>query len=245
MSTWNDIRQFDFSDLSEWCAQRRSQIIKTTVSLLILLLLSVSAYWWFEVRFRPPPSIFDTPVDGVLGYLALDDFSQLSLEERLKFLTELADRFRGMEASDSALMASFLAGLGGPAKEQLRQNVRDLAKDILADSADSYLNLPADQRGAFIDQWAVDWMKRGERLASGKDSDKSDAERLTQIRKDATRQDDRTARRQGTPTELGSGGAMQMLDLWQSEVEPASSPKEQGQIVRFLDDVRKRFSRAF
>jgi hypothetical protein len=35
--------------------------------------------------------------------------------------------------------------------------------------------------------------------------------------------------------------AMRFLDFWASDVEKASSPKEQGQIVRFLGDVRKHF----
>ena len=30
------------------------------------------------------------------------------------------------------------------------------------------------------------------------------------------------------------------LDVWQGEVEPSSNPREQGQITRFLDDVRTR-----
>ena len=40
---------------------------------------------------------------------------------------------------------------------------------------------------------------------------------------------------------LTEGGAMRFLDFWASDVEKASSPKEQGQIVRFLGDVRKHF----
>jgi hypothetical protein len=34
---------------------------------------------------------------------------------------------------------------------------------------------------------------------------------------------------------------MRFLDFWASDVEKASTPVEQGQIVRFLGDVRKRF----
>jgi hypothetical protein len=40
---------------------------------------------------------------------------------------------------------------------------------------------------------------------------------------------------------LTEDGAMRFLDFWESDVEKASTPKEQGQIVRFLGDVRKRF----
>ena len=54
-----------------------------------------------------------------------------------------------------------------------------------------------------------------------------------------------SARAAETPSDrmpsLTDDGAMRFLDFWASDVEQASSPKEQGQIVRFLGDVRKRF----
>ena len=77
--------------------------------LLVALLIGLLVWWAFFVRWQPPPSIFDSPVQDVLGYLAMDDFSQLPMEERIQFLIEFSDRFRGMEQSDSATMAAFLA----------------------------------------------------------------------------------------------------------------------------------------
>jgi len=118
--------------LREAWESKRREIFGAVGALALLGLAGYGVYWWVEVRFRPPPSIFDSPVDDVLGYFALDDFSQLPVEERIRFLRELADRFRGMSQSDSATMAAFLAGLAGPAREQATQNARVLAKDILA-----------------------------------------------------------------------------------------------------------------
>jgi hypothetical protein len=205
-------------------------------------LLGYGAYWWIEVRFRPPPSIFDTPVDDVLGYFALDDFSMLPIEERIRFLRELSDRFRGGDQAESALMAAFLAGLSGPAREQATQNARILAKDILAQGADGYFRVPEKDRGKYIDDWMVNWIKTGERIATGKDSTKPDDERLQDMKEQGERGRARAAE---TPSDrmpsLTDDGAMRFLDFWASDVEQASSPKEQGQIVRFLGDVRKRF----
>ena len=205
-------------------------------------LLGYGAYWWIEVRFRPPPSIFDTPVDDVLGYFALDDISMLPIEERIRFLRELSDRFRGGDQAESALMAAFLAGLSGPAREQATQNARILAKDILAQGADGYFRVPEKDRGKYIDDWMVNWIKTGERIATGKDSTKPDDERLQDMKEQGERGRARAAE---TPSDrmpsLTDDGAMRFLDFWASDVEQASSPKEQGQIVRFLGDVRKRF----
>jgi hypothetical protein len=228
--------------LREAWETRRSQIFGTVGALALAGLLGYGVYWWVEVRFRPPPSIFDSPVDDVLGYFALDDFSQLPVEERIRFLRELADRFRGMDQADSATMAAFLAGLAGPAREQATQNARVLAKDILAQGADDYFKLPESERGKYIDEWMVKWIKTGERIATGKDSEKSDDERLKDLRAQGERGRERAAERppERMPS-LTDDGAMRFLDFWESDVEKASTPREQGQIVRFLGDVRKRF----
>lgn len=237
----------DFRDraddaLQEAWRTRRRQILGALGGAALACAIGYGAYWWIEVRFRPPPSIFDSPVDDVLGYFALDDFSQLPVEERIRFLRELADRFRGMSQSDSATMAAFLAGLAGPAREQATQNARLLAKDVLAQGADEYFKVSEKDRGKFIDEWMVKWIKTGERIATGKDGEKSDDERLKDLREEGARGRERAANR--SPDRMPSlteDGAMRFLDFWASDVEKASSPKEQGQIVRFLGDVRKRF----
>ncbi len=209
------------------------------VALLSVLLVGAAVWWWMAVRVRKPPSIFDSPVDDTLGYLALKDFSRLPVDQRVQFMLDFAKRFRGMQPGESAAAASFLAGLAGPAREQLRENVRDLMKDVLAEGAEGYMALPENQRGPYIDAWLVKWQRTAEIGLAGKPSDKTDEQRLADMRGEGRRGEARRERFAGggTITDRGVAG---FLDLWQGEVEPASSPREQGQIVRFLDDVRTR-----
>jgi hypothetical protein len=228
--------------LSDLWENRRRELKLGAIGLVVAGALAGGAYWWLEVRFRPPPSIFDSPVDDVLGYFALDDFSKLPVEERIRFLMELADRFRAGDQAESALMAAFLAGLSGPAREQATQNARVLAKDILAQGAADYFKVAEKDRGKYIDDWMVRWLKTGERIATGKDSEKPDDERLEDIRREGDRGRERAAERPADRMpSLTEDGAMRFLDFWASDVEKASTPVEQGQIVRFLGDVRKRF----
>ncbi|MCE2881209.1 MAG: hypothetical protein LW636_02440 [Planctomycetaceae bacterium] len=237
-----DIRDRLDGTISDAWENRRREIGLAAGALALAGALGLGAYWWIEVRFRPPPSIFDSPVDDVLGYFALDDFSKLPVDERIRFLRDLADRFRGMGQAESATMAAFLAGLSGPAREQATQNARLLAKDILADGADEYFRIPEKDRGKFIDDWVVKWTKMGERIATGKEGEKSDDERLADMRREGERGRQRASERPADRMpSLTEGGAMRFLDFWESDVEKASTPKEQGQIVRFLGDVRKRF----
>lgn len=207
---------------------------------LLAMLLGGGTWWWIASRFRPPPSIFDTPVDGVLGYLALKDFSKLPLEERIRFMTEFADRFRGFNPSESAAAAAFLAGLSQPAREQLRENVKGMMKDALAQGASEYMNLPASKRGEYIDQWLVKWQRILERGVGGKESKKTDEERLAEMKDQGERgerQRERFARGSGSMTDRG---VTRFMDVWEGEVQESSTPREQGQITRFLDDVRTR-----
>lgn len=214
---------------------------RSIAALALLAIVCVSVYWWGWIRWKPPPSIFDTPVDDVLGYLALDDFNKLPLDERMRFLMDLATRFRDMDSSDSATMAGFFAGLTGPVRQQLTQNVRVLARDILAQGASGYFS--AANKGEYIDKWVVDWMKMGEKLATGKERERSDKERIEGIRRQAKRNDTRFG--EGTTPALTEDNALDFVSFWQKEVEVTASPKQQGQIARFLDDVRKRYSDAF
>jgi hypothetical protein len=179
---------------------------------------------------RRPPSIFDSPADNLAGYLVSADFNRLSTEERLAFLSGLIERFRGMSQSESAVVAAFFAGLTGPARERLRDNVRHLAKDILVEGADGYLALKTDaERARFLDQWVVKWARFADGLG-GPANARSDEEILSRLR--------RQAERDTRGFQFDAQAAQQLIDFWQSDVAGVTSPAEQGRLFRFLPDLR-------
>jgi hypothetical protein len=234
MTSYTEIRD----GIDDFLQEQRGRIVRAAAVGLVALGLWGAGYWWFVVRWQPPPSIFDAPVDDILGYLAMDDFNKLSLKERMDYLIAFADRFRGMAQGESALMAGFLAGLTGPTREQLTQNARVLAKDILAQGAATYVDLPEAERAKFMDEWLAEWIKTTERLATGETSERSDAERVVRFKDDAKRD----ATRERDPSRIPSltdNSASRFLDFWESDVQQTASPKEQGQITRFMDDLRK------
>ena len=227
-----------FEELSELVIDRRREVVSSLLALLICAFVVFFIWWWYVVRWQAPPSIFDSPVQNVLGYLAMDDFSQLPLEERVQFLLEFSDRFRGMEQSESATMAAFLAGISGPVRETATENVRTLAKDILVDGASDYVNLPFSERGEFLDAWVIRWTKVGERMAMGEEREKTDEERVADMKSQADRDSTRELDESRIP-DLTAVSAVRFMDFWSSEVESTASPREQGQIVVFMTDLRK------
>lgn len=226
-------------DVAEWASEHRGRLAAWGGAIVAAAAVTAGAWWWFDVRWRPPPSIFDSPVDNILGYFTTDDFNRLSVAERVKYLQDFVGRFRGMSQQDSVVAAAFLAGVTGKVREQLTQNVRILAKDILAEGAEKFVNLPESERGPFIDRWVADWFRFAEATATGKESTRSDAEIVGNAREEAKRGEDRQRKRVAGRT-MDDRAAGRFLGFWESEVEPASSPREQAQISRFMDAVRTR-----
>ena len=216
----------------------RKRLAKIGGALLVALLVCL-ALLWNASRLRQPPSIFDTPIDNTLSYLTLKDFSKLPLEERIRFMMELAERFRSLKPSESAAMAAFLAGVAGPARDQLRDNVKMIAKDVLAEGAQNYMALSPEKRGAFLDEWIIKWQRKMEKVTTGKEEKKTDSERLDAMRDQGKRNEERQNRMTGGGN-LSDRGANGFLDFWQGEIQGSSTPREQGQITKFLDDMRTR-----
>ena len=238
MNLMDSIRSRDM-DLGELWQEHQGRILASLAAALVALALASGAWWWFAVRWKAPPSIFDAPVNNVLGYFTTDDFNRLPVQERVKYVRDFIGRFRGMNQQESVVAAAFLSGVTGKVREQMTQNVRILAKDILIEGAGTFVNLPASERDAFIDKWVAEWFRMAEETATGKESTRSDGEILKGARAEARRGEQRTQERMKGKT-LGEKGADRFLGFWQSEVEPASSPKEQAQISRFMDAVRTR-----
>lgn len=238
MSFMDAIRSRDM-DLGEFVREHWSRIAAGLAAVVVLGAIGGTAFWWFQVRWQPPPSIFGTPVDGVLGYLATPDFNKLPMRERMKYIEQFVGRFRGMSQQDSVVAAAFLAGVTGKVRAQLEQNVRILAKDILSEGAARYVNLPPAERGAFLDEWMVEWVQTAELLASGEPSKRTAQEIIASSAEEAKRNEANQGKRMAGRS-LSEKGANRFLDFWQSEVEPAASPREMGQISRFMDDLRSR-----
>mgnify|MGYP001241278469 CR=1 FL=1 len=224
-------------DLRRSLDGREREVMIGTAGTLVLAAIVSLGWWWMAARWSPPPSIFDSPVDDVLGYLTMEDFNQLSVEERLSYLGQFASRFQGFQQEESAAAAAFLAGVTGPTREQMRQNARTLAKDVLLEGAEGYFATSEDERGRYIDDWLAGWQRRAEELVGGESRSIDDETRADEIRAEA-REDAMRDRDPDRLPPLDDRMTSRFLGFWQSDIESASTPREQGQIIRFMEDIR-------
>lgn len=233
--------RIDWYELRRFVSLNRGRVLRWAGFSAAAFALLLGVVWFFAWRTRRPPSIFDAPVDNIASFFASPDFNALPPRERLELIAQFVQRFRSLEQSESAVLSAFLAGLTGRSREQLRENVRVLAKDLLKEGADEYLALPPDQRGRYLDEWVVEWIKFGERLERGEERNITDEQRLAEIRRDGQRDRDR-ASSDFANRQFGQEDAVRFLDLWKSEVEATATPREQGQIFKFMTDLRDRLT---
>ena len=142
-----------------------------------------------------------------------------------------------MLAGESAAAAAFLAGVTGPTREQMRQNARTLAKDVLLEGAEGYFATDEAERGRYIDDWLAGWQRRAEEMVMGEARPIDDGARADEIRADA-REDMMRDRDGDRMPGIDDRTTSRFLGFWRSDIESASTPKEQGQIIRFMEDIR-------
>ena len=149
------------------------------------VVLGVAA--WLVFRPVPQPDYATANLKRVFRYTLLtDEFNKLPVDERMKLIGQLVNRLKSMSAGDSALMAAFAAGIAGAARDQIEKNASRLAIDLWDKNALLYKDLKGQDRGAFLDRAAIDFVRMMEGIA-GQPSNKSDSELLTDMHKQAQR----------------------------------------------------------
>ena len=95
-----------------------------------------------------------------------------------------------------------------------------------------------EDRGDYLDDWLAGWQRRAEEMAMGRSRSLSDDERADEIRSQARGDMAREAESDRELPPLDSRSTARFLGFWQSDIESASTPREQGQIIRFMEDLR-------
>lgn len=206
----------------------------------VLILLAVVAYFIF--RPTPQPNYRTANLQKVFNYTLLtDEFNRLPIEKRLELIGQLVQRLKGMSAGESALMAAFAAGIAGKAREQIEENASRLAVDLWDKYAQDYATRlggagEAD-RAAFFDQTYLEFVRTMEAVA-GEVSDKSDAERLAEVRRQAQRDVENMRSGRFNPPGRALG---RMFTIMRDNVGGHASPAQQARGMLLMRDMVRHF----
>ncbi len=202
-----------------------------------MLALCVSGYLYWERHHKPNYAL--DPIDDVAEFTFLrDDFNNLSIDERLKLIREFADRIRSATSSDSAMLASFAAGISGKAREQIAANASRLMLDMVDRSALEYANLTGSDREKFLEKSVIEWTRIADQV--GGRGDRTDEEILADVKKE-TEQREKMRERMGP--ERSARMASGIMSFLNNNVAKHSNPIQQQRTLQMMADVNKHFSR--
>lgn len=199
--------------------------------------IGVGGYLYWDLHHKPNYAL--DPIDDVAEFTFLrDDFNNLSIDERLKLIREFADRLRDASSSDSAMLASFAAGISGKAREQIAANASRLMLDMVDRSAIEYANLTGVEREKFLEKSVIEWTRIADQVAGR--GDRTDDEILADIKKE-TEQREKMRERMGP--ERSARMASGIMSFLNNNVAKHSNPIQQQRTLQMMADVNKHFAR--
>lgn len=190
---------------------------------------------YLAIRPVPKPDYESADLSKVFNYTLLtDEFNRLPVEERIELVSQLYERVRGMDASESAVTAAFFAGIAGEARDQIEKNAGKLLIDATDMVAKDYTAVPPEERGEYLDQAYI----RLVRMTGPFDSsieNKTDEEILERGRRDASR--NMEALEGGEVTARQASRLMVFMDR---QSRKSSSVAQQQRLTLFMRDMSRR-----
>ena len=201
-----------------------------------VVVLGVGAY--LAIRAIPQPDYLNDPLDDVFNYTLLtDEFNKLPIDQRLELIGQLVKRLKAMDGEDSMLMAGFAAGIAGAARKQIEENASRLAIDMWDKYAKDYTKVPDSERGDYLDQTFLNFVKTMETVA-GESRDKPDEERLAEVRRQANRDRERMKDPKRQPKGEDMGRMFRFMD---QNVGGHASPEQRTRGAMMMRDMVRHF----
>jgi len=202
----------------------------------LLILAAITTV--IALRPTPPPDVWDDGLDDVFGFFFDEDFNRLPPEERIKLLQQFVARFKTVNQQDSALLATFVADVTYEMRQQIEDNVLRLGVDLWSEWGDEYDNIPPSDRENYIRSLIAEMDKMGEGI-EGKDSDRTDAQRVEKIESQADRDRKRMQENAGGNKPPGMDEVTGFINIYSNEFATRASAKKRAKIIRLSRDMTR------
>lgn len=219
--------------ISKWLQSRT--VIWAGAAVIGLALLVTAGFVVRELITTPPPDVWGDGVSDVANFLFDEDFSKLPPKERLSLLAEMIKRFRQFDQDDAAELAALFGDMNRKMREQIEENMRQLVADYMAESAAEYENVPPEQRAQFLRDFVLYFDKLGDEI-NGRESTRTDDERLERLQRDAARDQERAREGMGP---VDARGVKALMTLYNTDVTQRTGAVQRGQIGRLMRDLTR------
>jgi len=236
----NIMKNLNFTEISQRIAQHLSTPKRKWIAASVCTLSFTLGLVAFIILTRPtpPPNVWDDGLDDVVGFFFDEDFNRLPPEQRMELLQEFVARFRGGDQQQSALLASVIANVTYDMRKQIEDNMMRLGVDLWSQWGREYEQTSPQDREDYINNLLVELDKMGEKF-EGKDSGKTDSERLAKMENQADR-DRKQMSKQGANKPPDSDRVSGFLSLYSNQVATRASAKDRAGIIRLTRDITRR-----
>lgn len=201
-----------------------------------LIATSVGIGLYYALRPIPRPEYETADMDDILDYTLLsDDFNRLPVDERLRLLKQVIQRFSSMSSDDSVAMAAWAAAIKDELRDKIMRNASLIVMDLWDKSATDYRSVPDGEKDRWMDNTVVGLMKTMEDLTPGGARNISDEERLKEARAQAAR-DQKQMRSDDAPS---SGDLGRMADFLRNGMGKFASPQQQTRAQQLMRDMTR------
>lgn len=175
---------------------------------------------WWNARV-PDPSSADP--DRLIAFIMSDRFNELSDAERRAFAEQMVKRYADMDDAQRKLAEEQAKQFAKDNPDQAREQTIKFWKDYVVSEAESYVEVPPDQRRAYLETKMAGWrMMFGERPGQ----DRPAGERRE-------REDQEWAER------LGPENQAKATKFFQDEVLPRTSARDRALATLMMRDLGK------
>jgi hypothetical protein len=200
------------------------------ISSIAAIALGLGIY--LAIRPAPKPDYEKADISRIFDYTLLtDEFNALSVEERVSLIGQLYERVRGMDSSESAMMAAFFAGIAGQAREQIEKNATKLFMDAADMVAQGYAAVPEEEKAAYLEQSLVRLIRLGEAFDPNL-AEQTDEEIIAEARENAQR--DHEALQSG---EMSADQASRMMVFMGMRADKNASMHQRQRVNLFMRDM--------
>jgi len=197
--------------------------LRTWICLLIALpCLTGGAYLIYDYRAAIPPNVATASPDELIAFMLSDYFNRLSPAEQKEFTEAAMLRYAKMTDEQREIVEARIKKLRDENPEALREQSMRVWKQFVVSEAEQYVELPPDERGAWLDGRIAMWQAMG-RSGDGRPGNETDEQRQ------------RRRERENEP--ISAEKQAKVVNFFQKQVLPRTTARERALVMTLIKDA--------
>ncbi|MBI1368943.1 MAG: hypothetical protein GC162_09855 [Planctomycetes bacterium] len=199
--------------------------LKTALYLLIILSCTAGGVYLIHDYFAAqPPDLNTASPDELIAFMLSPYFNRLSPEDQRYYTEQAMKRYAKMDDDQRKIVEDRIAQMKKDHPEELRDQAMRVWKQFVVSEAEQYVQLPPDQRAAWLDGRIAVWK------AMGAGDEKRNGETDEQRKK---REEERKA-------PFDAAKQQKVIQFFQTDVLPKTTARERALVMALAKDaVRK------